>query len=328
MKIFVVGPESGDFFAHNVAVTCREMGHEVCSDSRSTSLAAKGAIRANVEDFLARSSKSWRHKADQRIVDLAVRFQPKLTIVCTTTLEPDAVLRIRKKTGGMVICWFGDSPANVRRDHITAGEYDAVFSKDRRFATDLSSILGIKAFHLHEACNPLWHRPVSVQSGGHIAVAGTLYGYRIAVIRKLLEAGWPIEIFGPRPSSWVSDDVARWHTGIFLDHTNKANAFCRALACLNTFSPAERDSLNCRIFETCGCGGLLVSERKDAMDDCFDPYEEYLPFGSSDELLEQLARAKGDKEFVRRVRASASRRAHAQHSYRSRISFILDTLVL
>jgi spore maturation protein CgeB len=301
------------------------MGHEVLSDIRSASLAGKGRLRLAFEEIAAKSGH-WRRRVNTRLLRLALDFKPQLTIVCTATLEPDVVETMRAKTGSRVVCWFGDSPGNLKRDHITSGEYDAVFVKDKRFATDLRSVLKINAFHLHEACNPQWHRPVAAARGSHIAVAGTLYGYRVTVVRQLMTAGWEVQCFGPRPSSWVRPDVTASHTGRFLDHTTKATEFGRALACLNTFAPAERDSLNCRIFETCGCGGLLVSERKDAMDECFDAGQEYLPFASAGELLERLARIKADPAAGERIRVNAARRAHAQHTYAHRIKFILEAI--
>jgi spore maturation protein CgeB len=301
------------------------MGHEVRADARYVSLAGMSRPRILVEDILSKS-RGWRERRQRRIVDAASEFKPSLTIVCTNTLDPETIAAIRKRAGGLVICWYGDPPANLKRDHITAGEYDAVFVKEKRLARDLRDVLQINAFHLHEACNPVWHRPVGSERAGHVAVAGSLYGYRVAVLQKLVDAGCEVRAFGPRPGSWVQKTVADLHTGIFLDQRNKAIEFGRALACLNTFAPAERDSLNCRVFETCGCGGLLVSEKKDAMDECFDADEEYLSFSSFDELLSQLDRAKKDTAGAERIRLRAARRAHDQHTYEKRLGFVFQAL--
>ena len=47
--------------------------------------------------------------------------------------------------------------------------------------------------------------------------------------------------------------------------------FGEALACLNSFSPAEGDSLNCRAFEVAGAAGLQLIEDRPAIRECFDP---------------------------------------------------------
>jgi len=327
MKVLVLGSERGDFFAHNVAYTLREMGHEVISDSHLGSASAKGRVVRGVDSLLSQVNSWWMMRDDRRAIELVKKCTPDLVVVCTKTYAPETVALLRK-AGAIVICWYGDSPANIQRGHITSGEYDAVFVKDARFAKDLKNVLGINAFHLHEACNPDWHKPTKVKAGEHVAVAGTMYGYRNRVVSRLLESDWEVRSYGPSPSSWVSGGVKATHTGIFLDHTNKAETFGTAMACLNTFAPAERDSLNCRIFETCGSGGLLISEHKTAMDECFDSDVEYLPFSTFDELLEQLERIKSDHALAVQIRKAASRRAHAEHTYKHRITSIFKIMNL
>jgi spore maturation protein CgeB len=325
MKIFVVGPDYGDFFTHNVAATCAAMGHEVQPFHGFTPAGTLGRVGRTIVSILERS-RTGQLRTERAVIRAATAFRPELTVVCTRTLDPETVHAIRSRTGSRVVCWFGDAPSNIRRDHVVSGEYDAVFLKDRRYANDLRSMLGLNAFHLHEACNPMWHRPDTAERADHVLVAGTLYGYRAALLRRLVDAGWDIRCFGPAPSGWIESGIVELHTGEFLDHTRKAKAFGAALACLNTFAPAERDALNCRVFETCGCGGLLVSEHKPAMDECFTENEEYLAFRSFDELREHLARVRREPAFAERIRANAVRRAHAEHTYRRRLDYIFDTL--
>jgi len=325
VKILVLGSERGDFFAHNVAHALRKMGNVVYSDSQLGSASAKSRISRGVGQLLEQASGWWAMKDDRRAIDLVKSYTPDLVVVCTKTYAPETVALLRKR-GAIVICWYGDSPANIQKGHVTSGEYDAVFVKDKRFASDLKNVLGIEAFHLHEACNPDWHKPQQVEVCNHIAVAGTMYGYRNRVIKRLCDSGLEVRSYGPIPSSWVESRVKESHTGIFLDHTNKAEAFGSAMACLNTFAPAERDSLNCRIFETCGCGGMLISEHKTSMDECFDAGEEYLSFSTYEELIESLNKVEKDVHFAKKIRANAARRAHAEHTYQHRLVNIFSIL--
>ena len=326
MKIFVVGPERMDTFIHNVAHTFKKMGHDVQSDSEFRSKAMRSRYQTAAVEILSRTSKKFRMRDDRRAIQIANYFKPDLVFVGTRTLEPETVHAIRKKHGCPAVCWYGDTPGNLKRNHITSGEYDAVFVKDKRFSDDLRNVLGLNAFHLHEACNPDWHRPIEVSVSGHLLVAGTLYGYRSAIIEKLLNLNRRVKVFGPLPSPWISKVVKEAHTGIFLDHTNKAFEFSKAIACLNTFAPAERDTLNCRIFESCGSGGLLISEHKNSLDECFDPYEEYLPVSSVDQLLEQIDRVQCSPEYANKIRQNAVNRAHSKHSYLNRLQTILDSV--
>ena len=326
MRVFVVGPESGDYFTHNVAHAFRSLGHEVFSEPLGLFVTPRSRLARGADEVLTRTSSSWRLRRDRWAVRVAGDFKPAITFVCTRTLEPETVAAIRKSSGGLVVCWYGDTPGNIRRGHIVSGEYDAVFLKDREFAECLRNQLGLVAHHLDEACNPAWHRPMGSLRQSHLVVAGTLYGYRNAFLARLLDRGIEIRAYGPRPSPWVAKRVATLHTGRYLDHTDKAQAFEEGLACLNTFSPAERNNLNCRIFETCGSGGLLLTERKDVLARCFEPGKEYLDFASFDECLEQIERLRREPALSERIRQAAVKRAHGEHTYVHRLTTILQTI--
>jgi len=329
MRVFVTGPGAADSFGHNVAHTFGEMGHEVRTDDAQSFVMQHTPWRRGLDDVLSRSWRRWRLRSDRRILRLASEFKPDLTVMCTMTLDPDTVARLRRVANGPVVCWFGDSAANLRRDHVVGGEYDAVFAKDADFVHTLGSMLGVEAHHLPEACNPAWHRPVAARRGNTVVVAGTAYGYRNALVERLLSAGEEVRMYGPAPAPWVPAAVRAAHTGAFLDHTTKARVFGEALACLGSFALSEgRNSVNCRIFETCACGGLLLAERRPALDPFFERGREYLAFDSLDECREHLRRLREDDPGSREIRARAARRAHAEHTYRHRLERMLSVLDL
>jgi spore maturation protein CgeB len=327
MKVFVTGPDAADSFTHNVAYTFREMGHDVRTDSSLAFEMQHSPLRRGLEEVLARASRRWRLRRDARALRLAAEFKPDLTVMCTMTLEPETVARIRRASGGPVVCWYGDSPANLKRDHVVSGEYDAVFAKDVDLVHVLGAMLGQQAHHLPEACNPAWHRPQAEREGDTVVVAGTVYGYRGALVVRLVEAGEEVGLYGPAPARWVPAKVRAAHTGVFLDHTRKARVFGRALACLGSFSVSEgRNSVNCRIFETCACGGLLLAEQRPAIATYFEPDREYLAYASFDECLDHLRRLRRDYGEARQIRARASKRAHGEHTYRHRLERMLRLL--
>ena len=327
MRILVTGPDAADSFTHNVAYTLREMGHEVFTDRTQSFVMQQSPARRVLEDVLGRAWRRYRLRGDARVRRLAAATRPQLTVMCTQTFEPETVRLLRQETGGRVVCWFGDAAANLKRDHVVSGEYDAVFAKDPDLVRALRDMLGLEAHHLPEACNPAWHRPVAERDGNRVVVAGSSYGYRNALVGRLLAAGEEVRVYGPTPGIWVPAALRAAHTHEFLDHTTKAGTFGRALACLSSFAPAEgRASVNCRVFETCACGGLLLSEAREALERFFEPGREYLSFSSLEECLDHLARLRRDYTEARAMRERAARRAHAEHSYRRRLEVLLGAL--
>jgi spore maturation protein CgeB len=329
MKVFVTGPDVADSFTHNVAHTFRQMGHEVRTDPRLAFVMQQSSLRRGLDEVLSRASRHWRSRRDDRTVRLAAEFKPDLTVMCTMTLEPDSVRRIRNVSGGPVVCWYGDAPANLKRHHLVSGEYDVVFAKDSDFVQVLKAMLGLEAYHLPEACNPAWHRPEAERNGDTVVVAGTLYGYRGALVERLLDSGEDVRLYGPVPGRWVPPRVRTAHSGTFLDQTTKAQVFGRALACLSSFALSEgRSAVNCRVFETCACGGLLLSEERDAIAPYFERDREYLAYAGFDECLDHLRRLRVDYTEAQQIRARASKRAHAEHTYRHRLERMLKLLDL
>ncbi len=329
MKVFVTGPEIADSFTHNVAHAFREMGHEVRTESGVAFSMRQSVLGRVLGELLERASPRWRARREAGAVRIAREFKPDLTLMCTRTFEPDSVDTIRRVSGGRVVLWYGDAPANLKRDHVVSGEYDAVFAKDPDLVRRLKEMLGLDAHPLAEACNPSWHRPVAQRRGNTLVVAGSSYGYRNALVRRLLAAGEQVKLYGPPPSIWVPRDVAAAHTNRFLDQDTKAQVFGEALACLTSFALSEgANSVNCRVFETCACGAVALAEEREAIGRYFERDREYLAYGSMEECLEQLARLRADKSGARELRRRASERAHGEHTYRHRLESMLATLDL
>ncbi len=329
MKIFVTGPDTADSFTHNVAHTFRAMGHAVVTDPTEAFPMLRSAAGRGLEEIVSLVSARWRRRRGKRALRIAEEARPDLTVMCTLTFDPETVRRLHRASGGRVVCWYGDSAANLRRDHLLSGEYDAVFAKDEQLVGVLRSMLGIEAHHLPEACNPDWHRPLAECRSTAVVVAGTCYGYRNAIVGRLLEAGVNVRVYGPAPAAWVPGPVRAAHSGVFLDHTTKAGIFGEALACLGTFALSEGvHNVNCRIFETCACGGLLLAEDRAALTRYFDPGSEYLAYRSFEECLEHLGRLRDDYSAARVIRARAVKRAHGEHTYRHRLERMLAVLEL
>jgi len=329
MRILVTGPDVADSFTHNVAHTLREMGREVLTDPAQSFGMRQSSARRALEELIGRAWPRFRLRSDARVRRLASAWRPQLTLMCTQTFEPETVRALRRTTGAPVVCWYGDAAANLKRDHVVSGEYDAVFAKDPDLVRTLRQMLGLEAHHLPEACNPSWHRPVAERAGNEVVVAGTSYGYRNALVGRLLAAGEQVRVYGAPPGGWVPAVVRAAHAHDFLDHKTKAATFGKALACFSSFAPAEgRGSVNCRVFETCACGGLLLSEAREALERFFEPGREYLSFSSFEECLDHLARLRRDYTEARAMRERAARRAHAEHSYRRRLEDLLRTLGL
>lgn len=261
----------------------------------------------------------------RKIISLAKQFRPDLVLSLTGPLHPAVLEEMGKIAPGRRVLWWGDPPANSQRWGMLDPGWDAIYVKDRTAVGKLR-LAGRNAHLLHEAMNPAWHKPLTGQRNGSVVVAGNYYAFRQAVVLRLMRDGVSSQLFGPPPPRWSHPDIKRLHTGKYVSREEKSRVFGEGLACLNTFSLAEGDSLNCRAFEIAGAGGLQIIEHRSAIEECFEPGKELLTFQTYEELRSHIERARSYPQEMRPIRDAGARRALAEHTYRHRLASILGNI--
>jgi len=314
-----------DCFVDNVAQTLVEMGHEVRTlghvSYQSYWSLPRYATRVAREMVVGDKPD----RVGQKIIKLAKEFRPEVVLSVTGLLHPVVLAELGKFALGRRVLWWGDPPANSQKWGILDEGWDWIYVKDRA-AADKLRLIGRNAHLLHEAMNPRWHKPVAAQKNGSVIVAGNYYAFRQAIILKLLGDGVAFELYGARPPRWSHPEIKKLHSGKYVTGEEKSRVFGEGLACLNTFSLAEGNSLNCRAFEVAGAGGLQIIEYRSAIEECFEPGKELLVFSTYDELTEHLARARNHPEQMKPIRQAGAKRALSDHTYQHRLRVILKNL--
>jgi len=325
MRIFIPAPCFEDSFADNVQVTLCQMGHEVRTLGAVSHRAYWSFPRYAFRVALSRFYRERPEPLERKIVKLAREFKPDLVLGLTAHLHPETLEALGKLCPGRCVLWWGDPPANSQRWGILDPGWDAIFLKDKAAVQKLR-LVGRNASLLHEAMNPIWHKPVSSQRHERVAVAGNYYAFRQALVLRLMGDGVKFNLYGPRPPHWAHEDIKAMYLGRYVMREEKSQVFGESLACLNTFPLAEGDSLNCRAFEIAGAGGLQFIEYRSAIEDCFEPGKEVLIFSVYEELIDHIARARKSPQEMAVIRQAGARRALSEHTYRHRLRHILDAV--
>jgi spore maturation protein CgeB len=325
MRILVAGPRFPDSFADNVACALEGMGHEAVTVQEQPVQAywslPRRLARLATERILGNRPKP----EDHVLLRLARRARPDVLLALTWDIHPEVLEDMRILCGGRRVLWWGDVPANSQRWGLANPGWDRVYTKDATAVSKLQ-LAGRSAGLLHEAMNPRWHRPIAARKSDAVIVAGNYYALRQAILARLLRAGVPLELYGPRPPRWSDPEIAGRWSGKYVTREDKSRVFGEGMACLNTFAFSETNSLNCRAFEIAGAGGLQLVERRPALEQCFSPGEEVLAFETFEELLAHIERARRAPAEVERIRQAGARRALAEHTYRHRLEKILADL--
>jgi spore maturation protein CgeB len=323
----VIGPIGGDSFAENIVQCLPGAGADPVALGPAFPQPARRAVATGLE--LVRRVSDHAGLAYQRgLVTAAEQAGISLVISVDHNLLPATVRELRRR--GIRVClWFPDAVANLERQRMLLGDYDALFFKDPLLTRRLSDLLDLPAYYLPEACNPVRHRPpASVPELPYVVFVGNMYSARARLIGQLLDRGIEVRIYGPPITRWLRDRrLDRHHTGRYVAGEEKAAVFRGAQAVVNALHPAEMQSVNCRLFEATGCGGTVLCERREALPALFDEDREVLAFSSFDELLDRITWCVDDRAAARAVGDAASRRSHAEHTYRHRLAALLEAVL-
>ena len=325
LRILIPNFPAPDSFTNNVVHTLRAMGHEVRCMDRPSSRDRGRFRRVFIDAYAGYYPK--KLSAQERWARLhAKEWKPDM-VLCLTIAFREEVLADLKRAG-VAICtaWWGDTPANMRGMGLLAEGWDRIYLKDADAVRKFRAV-NLPAAVLHEAANPDWHCPIPSQSHqdkGALVVAGNYYSYRQILVRRLANAKVPLALYGSKPPRWSDEVVREQFRGRYIVKEEKSRIFNAGPACLNSTHLSEGQSLNCRAFEICGAGGLQLIEPKRELTDCYEPGEEVLTYTSVDEIIAHLDRARRDAEWARRIREAGLRRTLACHTYRHRLSHIMN----
>ena len=326
MKVGVVGAAEPDLFADNVANAFRCAGH-VVTQLGSAGSRFRGPTARSLAQFARQALPSLDERVQQGIVLSALKAECELIINLDHRLMPGVVTRLRH-AGMRVVFWFPDAIANMGRQLMLLAPYDALFFKEPFLVERLRANLDIPVYYLPEACSPQWHRPL-VQAGTepHLVVAGNMYPSRVRLLERLLAKGIPLKLYGSGFPRWIGETrLQEVHVGHAVFREDKARVFRSAVGVLNTMHPAEVSGVNARLFEATGSGAAVLTEFRSTVPQLFAVGEEVLAFHDFDELVDQASRLLGEVGLTARLGDAATHRAHRDHSFEARITFILEKL--
>jgi spore maturation protein CgeB len=325
VRVLIAATVYEDSFAENVEVTLRTMGHDVLTLGHSSHAKYWSLPRYAVRVLRECLAGDRPVKEERRLLSVAKSYRPELLLCLTKSLHPEVLHELGRVCPGRRVLWWGDSPGNSQRWGVLDAGWDWIYLKDADAVSKLR-LVGRNAHLMHEAMNPMWHRPVAEQASENVAIVGNSYAFRQAIAVRLMEAGVALALYGPRPPIWSDPGYRRAHLRTYVVKDEKSRVFGEALGCLNTFSLSEGNSLNCRAFEIAGAGGLQYIEARPAIQDCFEPGREVLTFKTFEELCELISRSRRDATGARETRARGLKRALSEHTYRHRLTRMLGHL--
>jgi spore maturation protein CgeB len=337
MNILVIGKFYTEGFALHIAETLSGMGHDVKRYEpgfRSALFGGSFGRRLDqVRGVIHSSSDSLPAVRARRIRSLwQVTDQGPLdvVIVCHDFLWPDEVAELKRRTGAAIAMWFPDAHVNFGKGFFLNAPYDALFFKDPYIVHMLTGVVSSRVYYLPECFNPERHclseEEVSREEYRcDITTAGNSHSWRVAFYKHL--ADYDVKLWGMPAPLWMPlGPVAGMHQGRLVLNQDKVRAFLGAKIVLNNLHYGEIWGLNVRTFEAAGIGAFQLVDWRPGLGQLFEDGKELISFRCMSDLLEKVDYWLNHPEERLAVANAGKRRAHAEHTYRQRLSLLLDSL--
>jgi spore maturation protein CgeB len=338
MRILVVGKFYEEGFALHIAETLHSMGHAVRrydpSSAVGSLVSGSGGRLAKVLGVFGAASDnipSIRRWSRRSLWNELERSSPELVLVCHDFLWPNEVDEIRRRCGAPIVMWFPDALVNFHRGFFLTAKYDALFFKDPYIVFRLAGVLKAPVRYLPECFNPVVHCADQIsaeelsQYRCDITTAGHLHSWRVAVFDNLTE--FDVKIWGGAPPLWMprTGAVERYQ-GRPVHNREKVLAFRGAKIVLNSLHYGEIWGVNVRCFEAAGAGAFQLIDWRPGIDQLFKVGVEVVTYRSIAQVRERVLYWLPREREREEIAAKARVRAFAEHTYRHRLSMLLESV--
>ena len=273
---------------------------------------------------------------------LADHTRRRATMAAIGTLtdhRPDAVLVVKgdqleaewwdavAHSGARSALWLYDELARMRYDDATLRQPDHVMSYSPHDVETLR-VRGIDADVLPDGFDSL--TPFTPRPSDSVSFIGARYAERERLVRRLIDAGERVDVYGREWSRhpWDIVRTRQWSASAGnahrdIDRATYFGTMAGNLATLNIHGDGH-DGFSMRTFEAPGVGALSLIDRPDVAQH-YDVGTETLVFASDDELLEHAHRARRDPAWSQAIRRAGRRRTLAEHTLVHRMQRVVDS---
>lgn len=331
MRIFYVAmrydygrPERGISFEEtNFRSALEGMGHEVVPF-----------------DFMERARVDGVQKMRSDIVREAAAVRPDVAffVLFTDQFDTATIEAVGREGRCPTLNWFAD-------DHWRFEGFSRHFARsfDLAVTTDAAALPKYRALdgvtvHLSQwACNRYAYRRVTTEIRHQATFVGQPHGTRKRVVRKLEQAGHPVECWG---HGWPAGRVSHEEmveifssSAINLNLSNSSDDLGslvqRAVRFVRRQPTAPRPpQIKGRNFEVPGTGGFLLTERVPYLDRYFELGREVAVFDGEDDLVEKVGYWLAHPEERQAVADAGYHRVLAEHTYDHRFARIFEAMDL
>ncbi|MBA9078832.1 CgeB family protein [Rufibacter quisquiliarum] len=276
------------------------------------------------------SFKRFKAYKNQQVLDLAETIKPDLFFTIYGFNHDAATLEKLKQKGIMTVCWWLNDPFDLGYKHIPAHLYDHFFSNSKGTQGVYHHYQVKNCHYLPVGIDPEVHKPgASGEKKYDIVFAGDWHPIREKALTQLVTQ-FQFALAGPWKRKIDKDSPLRPYfvnMGYFTP-TEMAAFFSQAHIVFNLHTWFGRWSygVNPRLFEASGCRAFQISDRKEEIQDLYEPGKEIVLYDRLEEIPELLTHYLARPEECDAIAANAYTRTLQQHTYMHRMQELLEVI--
>lgn len=236
-----------------------------------------------------------------------VSYRGQITFDCLDEL---------KRMGAKVVAWGSDDHWRFDEHSRFLAEHVYCSVTTDRNAVGKFQALGLNVIRSQWAANHVRYRKIACGLTRAVTFVGNRYGRRQQNLLHLQECGVPVEVFGKSFGRYVTFDQM-----IALLNTSRINLSFAGSSCND-----DLKQIKGRVFEVPMCGGFLLTEYADGIEEYFDIGKEIECFYTMEEAVEKIQFYLRHERLRKAIAEHGHQRALRDHTWVQRLRAVFDEL--
>ena len=330
MKIALLGSKDFDSLEYHLNDSLTFLGHYVYHIDIKDVM----AIPYKYNYWATKLFRKYDIYVFDKISNLIIEQKPDIVIATYRFIHPDCIRKIKKALHDIPVIHVNpDALTTFEYQQIFASPYDFYFTKDPYIVNFMKQKMGLNTIYLPEAFNPRCHQKpnvnrIDLEANTNIDVLafGYLYPYRVNMIKKIVDTGINITLFGKKDRRFFNPELNKYFRNEWITGERKSELLYGSKIVFNNFHYAEIESVNCKFFEIAGIGAFQICDYRPTVDEYSKIDSVKFTFKTIGEATD-LINFYLDKPSLRYEMANLQYEHFLQnHTYEHRVKQILETV--
>ena len=298
MKIAIIGSRGTDSMESNLCEAFSFGEHDArifdIYDLKRFSFNSLNKVTHTLDKLCRAYSDNYDIQLFRTLFKKVKDFSPELVICVYRFIHP-LFVDLCKAQGAKVVHLNPDQMTTLEYQQVFASNYDVWFVKDPYMYSFMRDNMHLNVKLYNEAFNVRLHKkPLCSKAecerrvGIDVMTYGTMYPYRCRMLKFVVESGIDIKVYGVAPHRFYNHKFDDVFQNKYITGEEKSKYLYGSKIIFNQMHFAEVEGVNCRFFETNGCGAFQLSDYRPILHELLPIDPELVSFRSIDEGIEKL----------------------------------------